>query len=258
MNIRWSLSQTVQLCRRCSWADGAAVQTVQLRASGSLSSPGVRTKIHASDNSPESRVGAQRQSSKVRVVIQVDGWHTGGQDVNHSHSHNFPIKPVLLVEGAVSHLRTIRRKLCLQKRKTIWSENVEFMTQISTFFLWSPPSNIYIHTPVGWFIITLFPVGPHALGVGVYSSLTFSIANGSQMWNESCSEEEEERGGGGGAARLAKRPQKQGRTFLIKEPQEQIQFLHAGMDCGQASSCSSSQECSAAFQSVQLTRYSSI
>lgn len=34
---------------------------------------------------------------------------------------------------------------------------------------------IYIHTPVGWFIITLFPVRPHALGVGVYSSLTFSL-----------------------------------------------------------------------------------
>ncbi len=60
-------------------------------------------------NRPESRVGAQRQRGKVWVVVQVDRGHTGGQDIDNPHGHDTPIQPVLLMEGAVAHLRPIWR-----------------------------------------------------------------------------------------------------------------------------------------------------
>ena len=67
-------------------------------------------------NRPESRVGAQRQRGKVWVVVQVDRGHTGRQDVDHPHRHNTPVQPVLLVEGAVAHLRPIWRIFSLGRR----------------------------------------------------------------------------------------------------------------------------------------------
>lgn len=42
------------------------------------------------------------------MVVQVHGGHTGRQDVNDSHCHDLPVQPILLVEGAVTHLWTIR------------------------------------------------------------------------------------------------------------------------------------------------------
>lgn len=51
------------------------------------------------------------------MVVQVDGGHTGRQDINHPHCHNTSIQPVLLVEGAVAHLRPIWSIFCLGESK---------------------------------------------------------------------------------------------------------------------------------------------
>ena len=47
------------------------------------------------------------------MVVQVDGGHTSGQDVHHPNCHNAAVQPVLLVEGTVAHLWTVRRRLRL-------------------------------------------------------------------------------------------------------------------------------------------------
>lgn len=64
---------------------------------------------------PESSVGAQRQRGEIWVIVQVDRGDAGGQDVNHPDCHDAPVQPVLLVEGAVAHLRPIWRELSLGK-----------------------------------------------------------------------------------------------------------------------------------------------
>lgn len=51
------------------------------------------------------------------MVVQVDGGDAGGQDVYHPDSHDAPVQPVLLVEGAVAHLRPVGRELSLRKEK---------------------------------------------------------------------------------------------------------------------------------------------
>lgn len=43
------------------------------------------------------------------MIVQVDRGHAGGQDVDHSHCHDAPVQPVLLVEGAVANLRSVWR-----------------------------------------------------------------------------------------------------------------------------------------------------
>lgn len=51
------------------------------------------------------------------MVVQVDGGDAGGQDVYHPDRHDAPVQPVLLVEGAVAHLRPVRREFSLRKEK---------------------------------------------------------------------------------------------------------------------------------------------
>lgn len=66
---------------------------------------------------PESSVGAQRQRGEIWVIVQVDRGDAGGQDVYHPDCHYAPVQPVLLVEGAVAHLRPICGEFSLGKGK---------------------------------------------------------------------------------------------------------------------------------------------
>lgn len=49
------------------------------------------------------------------MVVQVDGGHTGRQDVNNPHCHDTSVQPVLLVEGAIAHFGPIWRIFGLER-----------------------------------------------------------------------------------------------------------------------------------------------
>lgn len=57
------------------------------------------------------------------MVVQVDGGDAGGQDVYHPDRHDAPVQPVLLVEGAVAHLRPVGREFSLRKEKGGGTQN---------------------------------------------------------------------------------------------------------------------------------------
>ncbi len=68
---------------------------------------------------PQRRVSSRRQEEDFWVVIKIDGRHAGRQNVNHSHTHESPIEPVLLVEGPEAVRSAARSVLLLQQRRPL-------------------------------------------------------------------------------------------------------------------------------------------
>lgn len=85
---------------------------------------------------PESRVGPQWQWGIIWVVVQIDRRYTGRQDINHAHSHDLPVQPVLLVERTVAHRRPIHRIFRLKTEKMKTEKLLKAGVHCSEWYSW--------------------------------------------------------------------------------------------------------------------------
>ena len=89
-------------------------------------------KLPSKSNFSEHRVETQKQKWITQIVVQIYRQYTVWEDVNHPHSNDLPIRPELLVRGAITTVWSIRGILFLQRRAALVVYCIVFKISILT------------------------------------------------------------------------------------------------------------------------------